>query len=139
MIRFGSQVRRNTAGPTNESRRFVLLELTFYRRMERYTWKWRFRGRDVEVHMSVGNTCTPLTYVSNLNPACFLAPVGHVRWSSSRSQPNSPSHACLESGMQYQVAREAVGSKSWETRCRGQDQQDKEAITSKHRTGLRWT
>ena len=26
--------------------------------------------------------------------------------------------------MQYQVAREAVGSKSWETRCRGhQDQQ----------------
>ena len=28
MIRFGSQVRRNTAGPTNESRRFVLLELT---------------------------------------------------------------------------------------------------------------
>ena len=46
--------------------------------------------------------------------------------SSSRSQPNSPSHACLESGMQYQVAREAVGSKSWETRCRGQDQQDKD-------------
>ena len=49
--------------------------------------------------------------------------------SSSRSQPNSPSHACLESGMQYQVAREAVGSKSWETRCRGQDQQDKDNCT----------
>ena len=27
MIRFGSQVRRNTAGPTNESRRFVLFSL----------------------------------------------------------------------------------------------------------------
>ena len=52
-------------------------------------------------------------------------------YSSSRSQPNSPSHACLESGMQYQVAREAVGSKSWETRCRGQDQQDKEANSTR--------
>ena len=27
--------------------------------------------------------------------------------------------------MQYQVAREAVGSKSWETRCRGQDHKEK--------------